>query len=116
MEISDLAYEIIDECKCGPEEFNILVSFVYPGTEFELDEFVETLRFLVSEKLLSANRHGDKDTTNFNSEIWEYVSERFEAGESLNEYPSVYKEFSFTTTEKRISYLKEEDKPIEITS
>ena len=108
-----MAYEIIDECKCGPEEFNVLVSSVYPGTDFELDDFIETLIYLVDERFLSVGRHGDKVTINFKSEIWRYVSERFEASESLDVYPSVCKEFHFTTTEKGLSCLKEEDKPIE---
>ena len=111
MNLSLLAYEIIDECKCGPEEFFVLVSSVYPGTDAELQNFLETLSALLNEGLIIVSLSGiDEPHTVSLDDLQEYVSKRTEAGESLDEYPSICKEYRFFTTEKGITHLKDEDK------
>ena len=112
MKLNPLAYEIIDECKCGPEEFFVLVSTVYPGTDAELQDFIETLFYLIHEGLIIAKLSGsDQVRTITLDDLKKYVTTRKEAGESLDEYPSIGKEYRFLTTEKGIRHLKDEDKP-----
>ena len=115
MNLSSLAYEIIDECKCGPEQFFVLVSSVYPGTEVELQSFLETLSILLNEGLIIASLSGsDEPHTVTLDDLQEYVSKRIEAGESLDEYPSVCSEYRFFTSDKGIDHLKDDDKPINL--
>jgi hypothetical protein len=113
MNLSSLAYEIIDECKCGPEEFFVLVSSVYPGTDAELQDFIETLTYLINKGLIIATLSGsDQVLTITLDDLKKYVSARKEAGESLDKCPSICKGYRFLTTEKGIGHLKNEDKPI----
>ena len=113
MKISPLAYIILDECKCGPEEFFVLVSSVYPGTDDELRGFLDTLSNLVSEGLLIASLHGNEGVQTITpEELHEYVLKRTKAGEPLDEYPTVCSEYRFITSDKGIDHLKAEDKPL----
>jgi len=115
MNLSSLAYEIIDECKCGPEEFFVLVSSVYPGTDLELQNFLETLSNLLNEGLIIAYLSGvDEPHTVTLDDLQEYVSKRTKAGESLDECFSVCSEYRFFTSDKGLDHLKDEDKPINL--
>lgn len=109
-----LEYDIIDECKCGPEEFFVLVSSVEFGCNDELDSFLKILVLLVKRGLLQCDRvHGESNINISLEELQAYVQQRIDAGESLDEYPSVCKEYTFTTTEKGIECLQKSDRPIE---
>ncbi|MFH1982258.1 MAG: hypothetical protein ABIL58_10455 [Pseudomonadota bacterium] len=113
MILSDQAYEIIDECKCGPEEFFVLVSSVYPGTNEELNVFLETLAKLIDENLLNAYVCGSDDQITITVDDFKsYIKKRTTAGESLDEHPSICKEYCFVTSGLGISHLKDADKPI----
>lgn len=113
MILSDRDYEIIDECKCGPEEFCVLVSSVYPGTNEELNEFLETLSKLINDNLLVACICGSDDPITISvDDLKIYIKERIEAGESLDEHPTIRKEYCFFTSDFGISHLDDADKPI----
>ena len=113
MILSGQAYEIIDECKCGPEEFFVLVSSIYPGTDDKLNEFLETLAKLIDEGLLDAYVCGNDDQIKITVDDFKsYIKNRTSAGESLDEYPSICNEYCFVTSDLGISHLKDTDKPI----
>lgn len=117
MILSEQAYRIIDECKCGPEEFFVLVSSVYPGTNEELYEFIETIEKLINDGLLVACICGSDDPITITTNDFEsYIKKRIHAGESLDEHPTVCKEYCFVTSDLGISHLMDVDKPIKIKS
>jgi|WetSurMetagenome_2_1015567.scaffolds.fasta_scaffold510957_1 hypothetical protein len=107
-----LGYQILDECKNGPEEFSVLISSVNFANTTELNKFLEVTVNLVKEGLLICSQGKRRDFYITNDEMKSYVNMRIDAGEKLDEYPSIIPELTFFTTEKGISCLKEEDRPL----
>jgi hypothetical protein len=114
--LSEPQYAILDECKCGPEEFFVLVSSVYPGTEEELDAFLRVLTGLCEQGLLrclSASRNVGAVGVSL-SDLRSYIQARRAAGEHLDQHPTVVAELSFEATELGIAQLRPDDRPVRL--
>ena len=112
-ELDSIAYGIIEECKCGPEELFVLISSVYPGEQQEIDNFIKTIAKLNQNGLLICrNANSSKEITVNYQALKFYVTLREEAGEKLDEYPIVCEEYVFEATDLGISNLSEKDKPV----
>jgi len=109
VERGSLAYQILDECKCGPEEFFVLVSSV---EEDDLEAFLQILVKLVAKDHLKCDRGAQEDIPLSIEDLHSYVANRRAAGEDLEQYPTVCEEFRFTTTERGIELLLPEDRPV----
>ena len=73
------------------------------------------LSYLTDKGLLTAQLSGCNEVIHITlDDLKKYVATRKEAGESLDEFPSVCREYLFLTTEKGIEHLKNEDKPIKV--
>lgn len=111
-QLSPEAYGILDECKCGPEPFFVLVSSVDLEDAAAVVTFQETLLALVDAKLLSASNGAAPLASLSKGDLEGYVRERLNAGELLDEPPATREELSFETTEAGLMLLKPEDRPI----
>lgn len=109
IEPGSLTYRIVEECKCGPEEFFVLVSSV---EDDEFESFLEALVELVAKKYLRCDRGAQEDIALSLADLRSYVANRRAAGEDLEQYPAVVEEFRFTTTDSGIEVLLPEDRPI----
>ena len=105
--LNKLEYEIIDECKCGPEEFFVLVSSINYNNDEELNSFLITLISLIERKLLKC-----KEKEISLKDLEDYINKRKMAKEDLGEHPNVVEEYSFEATELGIKELEEKDRPV----
>lgn len=113
MKEEPLRYEVLEECKCGPEEFFVLVSSVDYECKNELEMFLKVLVDLVAEGLLRCSQGQRKNVHPTLDELRSYVESRISRGEDLEELPSSWSaEYSFTTTDEGIKCLREEDRPV----
>jgi hypothetical protein len=104
-----IRYGILDECKCGPEEFFVLLPSVYVD---ELNVLLQALVDLTQAGLLVC-RCGRSDPVGISMrDLSSYIEKRLVAGENLAEYPKVCDEYTFTTTEEGLLKLREEDRPV----
>ncbi|HXT50601.1 MAG TPA: hypothetical protein VN811_06135 [Thermoanaerobaculia bacterium] len=108
----DLGYAIIDECKCGFEEFSVLVSLIDPEDPQALAELVDTIVRLVDEGVLISRRNSTELPQITREDLEAYLSARLGAAEDLEEYPEVVPELSFMATNQGILLLREEDRPV----
>ena len=110
MDKDALKYEILDECKCGPEEFFVLVSSV---EDDDVDAFLGVLVDLVDGGLLYCRRRHEAVVRLTLADLKLYVAIRREAGEELDEMPNgACTEYDFTSTDKGIGVLRPEDRPV----
>ena len=109
MNEAEMRYYAINECKCGPEEFFVLVSGI---RDEDLTLLTRVLADLVSEGLLVCDQaKGKQDIHITQQDLEDYVKMRIESGEDLEEYPSCCAEYRFTTTEKGLGLLISTDHP-----
>jgi hypothetical protein len=110
--LNAVEYELLDECKCGPEEFFGLVSSFYPGPEEQIQSFLNALARLLDRRLLTCDPPLDaSDKASYIEQLRGYVNTRRVAGESLDEHPEVVAELSFTATDFGLLALRPEDRP-----
>jgi hypothetical protein len=114
MSLSSLEYQLLEDCKAGPEDFSSLVSSIDYGSAVDLRGLVDTLVKLVNSNLLQCCRAADRSAAIEVdvSLLHQYLSARQAAGEDLAEYPSVSRELSFVATESGIEALRQEDRPL----
>lgn len=112
--LSSQAYEILNECKCGPEPFFVLVSSVNFDSENDLKTFEETLVTLAGANLLSVTRGTEPVEPLSARDLHAYVLIRLNSGEQLDDPPIAHDEFSFETTDLGLTLLKPEDRPVKI--
>ncbi len=111
MKISNFEYEIINECKCGPEELFVLMSSIDYNSQREIDLFFDSLLKLVNNDLLVCR--SNKDIFKIKREhLYGYLKIKLENNESLENHSDFADEYLFESTKKAIELLKEEDKPI----
>jgi len=109
----DMRYQIIEDCKCGPEPFFVLISSY--DVDKDLDRFLSALAELLKEGHLVAYRGGyleDETVSVTLADLKSYVDTRLKRGEQLEEAPLVCQEYSFAATPKGIERLAEEDRPV----
>ena len=111
IERQSIEYQILDECKCGPEEFFVLVSSVEDG---DIESFCQALVNLVADGYLRCDRGNLEDIRLSIEDLHIYVEARRKAGEDLEQYPVACEEFRFTTTDRGIDALLPEDRPIQV--
>jgi len=111
MNIKKLEYEIINECKCGCEELFVLIGSVDTHSNYELDIFVETLLNLISQEYIICTLNGERIEIT-KTDIKNYIETKLKNNEDLEEHSEIVEEYCFTTTDKGIKLLREEDKPI----
>jgi hypothetical protein len=109
--VSSRAYQILDECKYGREEFFVLVSSVDYLEPAELEAFNTALLDLTERGLLVAYA-GDQRLRHFDHGVLaRYLRTRIEAGENLDEPTSACEELAFETTDAGVALLRPEDHP-----
>jgi hypothetical protein len=111
IEQGSIEYQVLDECKCGPEEFFVLVSSI---EDSDFEPFLEKLVRLVKEQYLQCDQ-GQRERIDLSiADLRSYVDIRRNAGEDLEQHPAVCEEYRFTTTEQGLGILVPEDRPIPV--
>ncbi len=113
--ISAEAYSVLDECKCGPEPFFVLVSSIDTADLSAVESFQKMLADLTNANFLRAFRGSEALPRLSDDDIRTYVTDRINAGEDLDEPPSAVEELSFETTDAGLALLRPDDRPIAIT-
>jgi hypothetical protein len=111
--LTELEYELLEECKCGPEPIFVLVSSCEWEKVSEVEKFICALVGLFERGLLASSSLAPRGSVLSPAEtIREYFTTRVAAGESLDEPPEVVGEITFTTTEEGLACLLPEDRPV----
>ena len=108
--INQLEYELIEETKCGKEELSVLIEAF--SQEYGLENLIASLVKLVEEGFIDCFVGKDKKQNITKQELEAYIDKRLMMNEDLSEYPEVCEEYYFFATDKGISQLSDEDKPI----
>lgn len=102
-----LIFEILDDA-VSSEEFFVLVSTIDFTNKKELDNFLKVISNLVNNGFLQCDLGEKLNIVISYANLCFYVSKRLQAKESLDEHPSICKEYVFTTTDKGRAWLKEQ--------
>ena len=109
--VPSVAYEILDECKYGREEFFVLVSSIDYSQQSELGAFQAALLDLTEKGLLVAYA-GDRRLSHFDARMLAgYINARVAAGENLDDPTSACEELAFEATDAGVALLRREDRP-----
>jgi hypothetical protein len=109
--VPSVAYEILEECKYGREEFFVLISSVDYLDPAELEAFKAALLNLTEKGLLNVYR-GDQQLSRFDEGVLaRYLDARVAAGENLDDPTSACEELAFETTDAGVAILRPEDRP-----
>jgi hypothetical protein len=109
--VDAVAYEILDECQYGGEEFFVLISSIDYTNPVELQKFKKTLLTLSQDEFLAVYRGHQKMISFGEVVLDEYLEVRIRAGEDLAEPPAICDELSFVTTDAGIAILDRADRP-----
>ena len=109
---SNIQYDIIDECKCGFEEFFVLLGLVDTDNPNERMYLARSLEEMVKNGLLICEYKGNRKTNLMATELLAQINLRLACDEHLNSYPECCEEYSFMSTDEALLQLSDEDKPV----